>query len=701
MSSLSPTLTASSIGPSPSSSPRLGQLSDIGYASASSSFNSGTTYLTYTPYFTLPSYPNFEDILDGLLNSAKGADDQIAVQQLMGYLTTSYLHYSPSTFETFYSSKFLGSVRPLLSAPRATARLVGLKCLELLLDILSSASDYSPMRGLLLRRLHRGRWATRFISGASRERERESSIDEEGWKVTEEAGKNKAKLCRLGGTSMIEQAKAQLKTSIEWLQDFSTRKVPNVVWSEATELVDNLWIALVDPLVCRRWPIRVSAAKAMRAVLSLANEREKKQPILKEMVLKQATEIISTASPSWTASLTRARTRTKMKDPSEVHGGVLAIEQLWKTCAGFMTQHYTSTMTILLDLRESTDAVIRRTVLDVVPILVEHNAQEFCKNPPDSTWLHKWMVWFLGQISRGVDRGACKAIPRYIGGFADFVCPGFKTVGIIADIVGDEMSEWLDRILEQMNLRLRPPETGPTSRTLTTPSKEEECIFNCITGITLSLAHHPQLCGQLPTLIDLMGTYELSPGLQQAYLFLCNMQLKEPFGDLQRIVTLVRARTLDAISLILTGDRFEYPGAPQDWFDSTDFPISYTLISRLPTPTYSPQKRIEIITLALDTLLSCDFGEDVSLQQFLHEWITLYLDDEDPQIRTAAAECCCELLVSDQVVNRKSKNSIQVCKDVGDKVVYLAVRDGDPTVRLKAMNAIRPELDRTLAQADV
>jgi len=77
-----------------------------------------------------------------------------------------------------------------------------------------------------------------------------------------------------------------------------------------------------------------------------------------------------------------------------------------------------------------------------------------------------------------------------------------------------------------------------------------------------------------------------------------------------------------------------------------------------------------------------------------------YVEDDDPEIREAAALTCCQLYIRDPIVNQTSYHALQVVADVVEKLLTVGVSDPDPNIRQTVLNAIGEHFDEHLSKAE-
>jgi len=111
---------------------------------------------------------------------------------------------------------------------------------------------------------------------------------------------------------------------------------------------------------------------------------------------------------------------------------------------------------------------------------------------------------------------------------------------------------------------------------------------------------------------------------------------------------------------------------------------------QISTGTRDEYEKAELIT----------YGKGHVLNEFVRDVAVKYVEDEDPEIREAAALTCCQLYVRDPIVNQTSYHALQVVGDVIEKLLTVGVSDPDPKIRRTVLAALDERFDRHLAKAE-
>lgn len=88
------------------------------------------------------------------------------------------------------------------------------------------------------------------------------------------------------------------------------------------------------------------------------------------------------------------------------------------------------------------------------------------------------------------------------------------------------------------------------------------------------------------------------------------------------------------------------------------------------------------------------------LNEFVRDVAIKYVEDDDPEIREAAALTCCQLYVRDPIVNQTSYHALQVVADVVEKLLTVGVSDPEPKIRRTVLAALDERFDQHLAKAE-
>ncbi|KAJ7823024.1 phosphatidylinositol 3-kinase [Mycena leptocephala] len=231
---------------------------------------------------------------------------------------------------------------------------------------------------------------------------------------------------------------------------------------------------------------------------------------------------------------------------------------------------------------------------------------------------------------------------------------------------------------------------GTTAKLLPVPQilsrkknvEAEGPIFQCIT--MLAAAVGPALTKWLHDILELMFNCGLSEPLREALVAIAT--------NIPPFLKLIQGRLLDLLSVILSGKNYNPVGAP--------LPLRKTDgESSTPNEVIQSDKNPELIKLALSTLGSFDFSGHV-LNEFVRSCALPYLEEDNAEIRRAAAVTCCRLFVRDPIFYSASSHAIQVISDVLNKLLTVGIADPDASIRKVVLSSLHSGFDKHLAQAE-
>jgi FKBP12-rapamycin complex-associated protein len=209
-------------------------------------------------------------------------------------------------------------------------------------------------------------------------------------------------------------------------------------------------------------------------------------------------------------------------------------------------------------------------------------------------------------------------------------------------------------------------------------------VFECISKLAVAVGQ--TLSKYMEALLDPIFACELTPKLTQA---LVDMAFYIP-----PVKPTIQERLLDMLSKVLCGEPFKPLGAP-----TTNSIAAAPVVPKDSKDPLAYEHRQTEIKLALNTLGSFDFSGHV-LNEFVRDVAIKYVEDENPDIREAAALTCCQLYVMDPILNQTSYNAIQVVSEVIEKLLTVGVADPNAGIRKIVLAALDERFDRHLAKAE-
>ncbi len=507
------------------------------------------------------------------------------------------------------------------------------------------------------------------------------------------------KLCKPGGSLISELVDAEMHTALEWLQSdrveerrYSAvlvlrelaRNVPTLMYPYVGFVFDQIWIGLRDP----RRLIRVTSSETVSACFKIIRERD--QEMKQEWMDKMFAETVK---------------GLKTNTVEYVHASLLVLKELLEQGGMYMQSHYQEACEIVFRHKDARDSATRETVVFLIPDLANYAPTEF-----GATYLHKFMVYLSGMLKKEKERN-----------------DAFLAIGNIANSVKSSIAPYLDGVLIYVRegLSVQSRKRGSV-----------DPVFDCISRLAVAVGQ--TLSKYMEALLDPIFACELTPKLTQA---LVDMAFYIP-----PVKGTIQERLLNMLSKVLCGEPFRPLGAPH--------PNPLSSIPAIPKDPKDPsvhERGKAEVKLALNTLGSFDFsgnwltksfvipplsdargrggrvGEVTThqrqglaaapgsllpdeyaltlcgghvLNEFVRDVAIKYVEDDDPEIREAAALTCCQLYVRDPIVNQTSYHALQVVADVVEKLLTVGVSDPEPKIRRTVLAALDERFDQHLAKAE-
>ncbi|CAB10805.1 TORC2 serine/threonine protein kinase Tor1 [Schizosaccharomyces pombe] len=334
-----------------------------------------------------------------------------------------------------------------------------------------------------------------------------------------------------------------------------------------------------------------------------------------------------------------------------LHGSLLAYKELFEKSGSFIREHYTEFCDLALRLREHRDNSIRRCIVFLLPTLSEYNPKKF-----QQRYLDSFMVYLLSHIRKDKEKSLA-----------------FEAIGRIAMAVNEAMIPYLQNILKVIR------------DTLTAKVREktqyEKPVFECI-GM-LAAAVKLELLEDSRSLLGLIFSCELSVHLRQA--------LVKMAENIPPLLAPIQERLLNMVSQILTGKNFEIR-------TNDTYTPSFTNIYSAREPDQR-SKSTESIILALETLGTFNFT-GYSLISFIQESVLSYLENDNSEIRIAAARTCCQVFARDPICRKTNPLAVESVAEVLEKLLTLGIADSDPKIRETVLSLLDERFDRHLAHPD-
>lgn len=463
----------------------------------------------------------------------------------------------------------------------------------------------------------------------------------------QEAAQVLGMLCEPGGSLVSELVESEINTALEWLQServenrrYAAVLVLRELARHAPTLVYN-FVGLIFDMISvglrdPRQLIRATAGETVSACFRIIRERDQE--------LKR----------NWMNRMYQdALAGLKIGGVEHIHGSLLVIKELLEQGGMFMHTHYQEACDIVFRYKDHRDSVIKKTIVQLIPDLANYAPAEFAR-----TYLHKFMVYLSGMLKKDKERN-----------------DAFLAIGNIANSVKSSIAPYLDGVLIYVRegLSVQSRKRGSV-----------DPVFDCISRLAVAVGQ--TLSKYMEALLDPIFECELSLKLTQA---LVDMAFYIP-----PVKATIQERLLDMLSKVLCGEPFKPLGAPQP-----NTLTSVPIIAKDPKDPHAFAHKKNEIKLALNTLGSFDFSGHV-LNEFVRDVAIKYVEDDDPEIREAAALTCCQLYVQDPIVNQTSHHALQVVGDVIEKLLTVGVSDCEPHIRRTVLKALDERFDRHLAKAE-
>ncbi|KAK0251290.1 phosphatidylinositol kinase- protein kinase tor1 [Friedmanniomyces endolithicus] len=459
------------------------------------------------------------------------------------------------------------------------------------------------------------------------------------------AAKCLGRLAAPGGALTAELVEAEVKHALELLTSernenrrfaavLTLRELARhngtLLYNAVPQILGHLWEGLRDQKVL----IRETSAETMREMFKVlsARDQQNRQSCL--------TRTYETAQEGFRRGTVECIHASLLADKELlVQGGMFMHGQRFKeVCERILMQQ----------LREHKDPTIRRTIVEIMPILAAYAPQQFCRD-----YLARSMQHLQTLLKDPKQRNMA-----------------FVAIGKIAHAVGSQIAPYLDTILlhirDALSVKNRSKHT------------DEAPIFECISMISIAVGQ--TLSKYMEALLDPIFACGLSEALTQALVDMAHY--------IPPVKGTIQEKLLDLLSRTLSGRPFQTLGHPTH---GQGLPPIYTKEVRDQRDPQHQDHKEQEIALALHTLGSFDFSGHV-LNEFVRDVAIRYVEDDDPIIRKAAALTSCQLFTS--------HHAIQVVSDVIEKLLTVGVADPQPDIRQTVLVSLDARFDRHLAKAE-
>ncbi|RMY94467.1 hypothetical protein D0862_08960 [Hortaea werneckii] len=577
----------------------------------------------------------YRDTLDSIFSELRSRSDttrQNAASRLTEQVGLAFRELPPPEFTRYYDEVNRRIPQLVIGGVDTHERTGGLYALNALIDFKGDeAAGKVPRFNMMLKRTLEGNDTSAMIVAA----------------------KCLGRLAAPGGALTAELVDAEVKHALEWLtsERHENRRFAAVLilrelarhngtllYHAVPGILINIWEGLRDQKVV----IRETSAEVVSQLFKILSARD---PQARQSCLSRVFE-------SAQEGLKRATIEC-------VHGSLLAYKELLVQGGMFMhgTRYKEVCEKVLLQqYRDHRDPTIRRTVVEIIPILAGYAPKEFCHH-----YLARSMQHLQTLLKDPKQRNMA-----------------FVAIGKIAHAVGSSIAPYLDTILlhirEALSVKNRSKHT------------DEAPIFECISMISIAVGQ--TLSKYMEALLDPIFACGLSDALTQALVDMAHY--------IPPVKATIQEKLLDLLSRTLCGRPFQTLGHPTH---GQGLPPIYTKEVRDQRDPQHQDHKEQEIALALHTLGSFDFSGHV-LNEFVRDVAIRYVEDDDPNIRKAAALTCCQLFVKDPIVHQTSHHAIQVVADVIEKLLTVGVADPHAEIRQTVLASLDARFDRHLAKAE-
>ncbi|GMM52375.1 phosphatidylinositol kinase-related protein kinase [Starmerella bacillaris] len=476
-------------------------------------------------------------------------------------------------------------------------------------------------------------------------------------------------LARSGGTLAGELVEYEVKRCCEWLtlERQETKRLaaavelkalavnaPTLMFAYINIVVDALWSGIRDPKLA----IRQDSVGALGVCLQIVNRRD---AAIQESV--------------YTGVWLEACTLDGQNASNEqIHGSLLVFRELLSNAGRFMDgPRYKEALKIVLTYKDHKDALIRRTVVDVLPSFAQFSPQLFASN-----YLKDTMVYLQQQLQ------TAKPSDRALV---------FVALGRIALAVRVSMAPYVDPVINAARETL-------ANAKARVRHEQEPGIFRC-------LGLFAQALGQaLTKYVDRSFLRLLfSCGLTRQ-LYECLASLYENLPALQDEI---RDLLLNVVAQGLSGYPYHMPGQPDE--EDEDEDASKRQINTALAKEYRQQMLQKIGAEALDgadedavisfmrILAEFDF-KGRSLAHFCKSCVLSYVASSDARVRKAAALTCIAVFTREPVAKEHSRLAVNTVQTVLHELLALAAADPHQDIRLDILKALDSRLDAHLSQPE-
>ncbi|KAG7662855.1 TOR1 [[Candida] subhashii] len=566
--------------------------------------------------------------------------------------------------------------------------------------------------------------------------------------IMKQATKTLGKLARLGGNLTGDFVDYEGKRAIEWLQSDNKQhehrrhaailiitaladNAPTLLSPLINQILEHLWVPLRD----HKLIIRTDAAIALQKCMDIIYDRdvnartfwvkrmiESASRLLNENDISESNNDMSDGGVVRSGSGGGSYSFLSSSSPQSsenIHGSLLVYRELLRYfndpyIASKFEQIYENTILY----KHHKLAIIRQELTNIFPLLCKVNPELFVEK-----YLHRTLFYYLSQLKKykGQHNETANADKSAI----------FKSIGLIALDVGNQMATYLDAILDNIREGLsyssnsgvqsilanavsnETPNINANSMANLTPGSKytasrketEPAIFDCIGK--LSIAVGPALTKHLQRdILDMMfANCSLSRHMQDV--------LQTLITNIPTLTNLINEKLLNLLSLVLSGKGFQPPGSPYGTIrvnHSLARDCRLIMISRDSglsiNNILNNQEQYErwdsrILVQALEMLAFFKF-ENYQLNEFVRYCTITYLEHRSPEVRLTATVTSCGIFVKDPICQQISVNALNAVNEVLGKLLSISITDPSPEIRLQGLKCLANagNFDAQLSQAD-
>ncbi|KAI5952420.1 TOR1 [Candida jiufengensis] len=544
--------------------------------------------------------------------------------------------------------------------------------------------------------------------------------------IMKQATRTLGRLATLGGNLTGDFVDYEAKRAIEWLQSDSRQHenrrhaailiitaladyAPTLLYPLTNQIFENLW----SPLRDYKLIIRIDAATALQKCMQIIYDRD---PTARSFWIKRMIESASkllneNQDVNNDTNSSYNLIPSSSQSSENIHGSLLVYKELLKYYKDpFIVSRFEIMYENTMLYKHHKLAIVRQELTKIFPLLCKVNTELFVEK-----YLHRTFYYYLSQLKKYKNQHneTANQDKSVI----------FRSIGLIAIEVGNQTATYLDAILDNIreglarNFGVQSFEANEnvitsniaslsTSSKYTTSKKETEpAIFDCIGK--LSIAVGPALTKHLQRdILDMMfANCSLSKPMQDV--------LQTLTKNIPTLTTLINEKSLNLLSLVLSGKGFQPPGSPYGSIKmksnlakdcrlimiSRDTGLSINNIR-------SDQQKYEkldssIIVQALEMLAAFKF-DNYQLNEFVRYCTINYLESNNLKVRLTATVTSCEIFVKDPICQQVSVNALNAVNEVLGKLLAISITDPAPEIRIAGLTVLANagNFDPQLSQAD-